>query len=495
MSMRLEERLEPVLRVQFQTGRQVELQQVLEARDRRAALQQHFLARGGRPLICFTMNIAGPVKNSLLIRQGFEQGLEALRQTLRAAGFPVAEECVLSEDTGNEAFLSVEAEPLALKRLTCGLEDRGMAGRLYDMDVLIRTEEEPSGIRKIGREEVGLPERGCLLCGRPTRECASRRIHSVEDLQKKTAELLSASLLEQAARETAEYAQRALLYELAVTPKPGLVDRANNGSHEDMDFYTFLSSCAALRPYLERCVLTGQETWDRPAPETFRRLRDPGKEAERQMLRATGGVNTHKGAIFTMGILAGAAGRLSVRMLKEGGVKSLSDRMLQECAAMTKGLTASDFAGVTSENAATAGQRFYALYGITGVRGQMEAGLPAVRDWGLPALRRHMAAGKGPDRAGAAALLSIIAHTDDTNLIHRSSRERQQECARQAQRLLEEAPDQCPRRPDLDMLDTAWIREHLSPGGSADLLAACWFLYFLETDEAGRKLQPERTGV
>lgn len=90
------------------------------------------------------------------------------------------------------------------------------------------------------------------------------------------------------------------------------------------------------------------------------------------MLDATGGVNTHKGAIFSIGIACAALGRLERSLWGDPA------RVLQEIAAMTAGLTERDFAGVTAENAVTAGQKLYLQYGITGVRGQVEAGLPAV---------------------------------------------------------------------------------------------------------------------
>ena len=96
-----------------------------------------------------------------------------------------------------------------------------------------------------------------------------------------------------------------------MTPKPGLIDLLNSGSHRDMDMYSFLASAASLYPYFAECVKIGRETADRPAPETFAALRCPGKLAEAGMLRATGGVNTHKGAIFTLGVICGALGRLA----------------------------------------------------------------------------------------------------------------------------------------------------------------------------------------
>ena len=97
--------------------------------------------------------------------------------------------------------------------------------------------------------------------------------------------------------------------------------------------------------------------------------------------------------------------------------------------------------------------------------------------YGLPTLRQGLALGLGIDRAGAAALLAILAHTDDTNLIARSDWETQQAVARDIARLLEYDP--YPQRETLEVLDQDFIRRNLSPGGSADLLALTWLLHFL----------------
>ena len=129
-------------------------------------------------------------------------------------------------------------------------------------------------------------------------------------LQEKTQAVLAAAIREADSKTIARLACQALLYEVATTPKPGLVDRANSGSHRDMDFFTFQASAAALWPYFARCAEIGMDTHSLPPEETFSRLRTPGKLAEGDMLRATAGVNTHKGAIFSMGILCGALGRL-----------------------------------------------------------------------------------------------------------------------------------------------------------------------------------------
>ena len=147
---------------------------------------------------------------------------------------------------------------------------------------------------------------------------------------------------------------------------------------------------------------------------------------------------------------------------------------------MTAGLTAQDLAGVTAETAVTAGQKLYLQYGITGVRGQVEAGLPAVLDYGLPALEQGLAQGYGINRAGCGALLAILAHSTDTNIIARSSRERQIALADALQKDLADTP--YPNEAALTEMDDRFIAENLSPGGSADLLALTYLLHFFRSE-------------
>ena len=147
---------------------------------------------------------------------------------------------------------------------------------------------------------------------------------------------------------------------------------------------------------------------------------------------------------------------------------------------MTAGLTEKDFAGVTAENAVTAGQKLYVQYGITGVRGQVEAGLPAVLEFGLPALEKGLAAGYSLNQSGCGALLAIIANSTDTNLIARSDRATQLAVVEELKALLARTP--YPDETALRALDDRFIAANLSPGGSADLLALCYLLHFFKTE-------------
>lgn len=439
-----------------------ELAQMLEARDRRVQRQGVLLERYRLPLVSFTMNLAGPVKNSPLIRRGFQTGRELLMGQLALIKAPVCFFEEVDEVTGCEGLYVVDAIPSTLKAITCDIEDHTPLGRLFDLDVLT-----PDGTKL----ERPTPRR-CLICGKPAKECARSRAHTVQELQAATHDILANAFRDQDAETAASLVVRALLYEVCTTPKPGLVDRDNNGSHKDMDIFTFLNSASALWPYFAQCVRVGHDTAARPAPETFAALRWPGRLAESAMGSATGGVNTHKGAIFSMGLACAALGRLGREHW------SRPELILDQIAAMAEGTVERELAGLTRETAATAGQRFYLDYGITGIRGEAESGFPTVLEYGLPTLEHGLKQGKSLDEAGSAAMLAILAHTVDTNLIARGGIEAYRQRNEQVRELL--SGNAYPERAIVQALDREFIWANLSPGGSADLLALCWLLHFLK---------------
>lgn len=168
----------------------VELWQMLARRECRSARQRELLEQYHRPLIWFTINIAGPVKTSPLIRRGFALGCKLLEQQLLRVGAACLHREKTSAITGDEAGYVIDLAPLQLKRLTVELEEEAALGRLFDMDVLT-----PDG-RKVERQELGLPERPCLVCGGPARVCARSRAHALADVQQATAELLENALKE-----------------------------------------------------------------------------------------------------------------------------------------------------------------------------------------------------------------------------------------------------------------------------------------------------------
>ena len=444
----------------------VTLMEMLNAREARVVRQQQLLEQYQLPVISFCLNIAGPVKNSPVLRRAFREGLERLVCALLAARLDVAAREEVDEPTGCEALWVVKGDGRAVKELCVELEDRDALGRLFDLDVL-----DPN-TGKWDRVQLGQPPRRCLVCGKEGKGCASRRLHTVEELQSATQAILEDYFGKKDQQTLGTLAAKALLYEVCTTPKPGLVDRRNNGSHRDMDLFTFLDSTAALLPYFETAVALGRETRTLPPQETFRRLRRAGAAAERAMFRSTGGVNTHKGAVFTLGTVCAAAGRL---WRAEGFSKDL-DATLILCGEMSRQEVRADFEAIRRDGARTAGQRLYLEQGLEGIRGELARGLPAVSQIGLPTLRKRLNAGDSLEEAGRQVLLALMARVVDTNLIARGGLEGQRWAMEQAKTLTE---GRTASREETEELDRAFIERNLSPGGCADLLAITYFLEFL----------------
>ena len=263
---------------------EVSLEQVLLARENRAGRQQRLLAQYGLPLVSFTMNMAGPVKDTPLSRFAFQAGVAALTKRL---GGPVS--CCLTEAvTGCEALLVYDRPAQALKDVCMELESTEV-GRLYDLDVLDAAGE------KLSRPEM----RRCLVCGGPVAVCSRSRAHGLDAICTETARRLA----EFACTTLGNLAADALREEAALSPKPGLVDSRTNGAHTDMDLLLMLRSAETLRPWFCRMVRLGL---DGAAPA---QLQNAGRQAEAQMLQATGGVNTHKGALYALSLLLAAMGR------------------------------------------------------------------------------------------------------------------------------------------------------------------------------------------
>ena len=432
---------------------------MLTARERRAQRQTELLQKYRCPLISFTMNIAGPTKTSPLIERAFNYGIEQLTQLL-----PKQQVVYQRTDVsiaGCEAFFAVNADASALKDICVGIEESSAIGRLFDMDVL-----DVDG-NKLERTR----ERGCFVCGAQGRGCAARRLHDVPTLQATTQRILCEHFLTADSERIAALAVASLLDEVNTTPKSGLVDRRNNGSHTDMTLDTFYDSANALKPYFAECFTTGWLTAEQSPDTAFSSLREIGIRAEHAMFDATNGVNTHKGAIYIMCALCGALGRLWTPEKPYMGI----NETLTACANLVNKAVSEDF---SSTDRSTFGLRLYHTHGIRGIRGELAAGLPSVVNVGLPVFENALNAGLSPNSAGCVALIHLISCVEDTTLYHRGGIEGARFAAECARRLLAETPR--PSAEQIEALDDAFIQKNLSPGGCADLLAATYFLYKLQ---------------
>ena len=249
--------------------------------------------------------------------------------------------------------------------------------------------------------------------------------------------------------------------ELALEPKPGLVSFADAGSHDDMDASTFLRSLFALRHYFVRVAAQGARS------AAFAPLESLGIEAEARMLRATDGVNTHRGAIFTLGLLSAAAGAV-----RASGLPCSATNVR----AALRARWGDALASRARRASATHGARAARAHGLRSASEEAAQGLPTLFDHVLPALRTARRAGADDRGARLHALFTAMAELDDTNLVHRGGLQGLRDAQSLARNFLAEggglaadAPSRAAR------VHATFVERRLSPGGAADLLAAaCW---------------------
>lgn len=262
-------------------------------------------------------------------------------------------------------------------------------------------------------------------------------------------------------------AVEALATEAALHPKPGLVSPADSGAHDDMDYATFLRSIAALSGYFPAIAAAGAA---RCGFDTLKRL---GIDAEKRMLAATGGVNTHRGAIFSLGLLAAAAGWRRAQGLRIDG-PDLGDAIAM--------LWGDEILATATQAPDSHGVRVMRRYGAAGAREEAAAGLPTLFRIAMPILTS--AAVRFPlTKALTQTLFAIMAELEDTNLLHRGGPAGLAFAQAEARAFLAAggvaAPDW---RERAAATHQAFIARRLSPGGAADMLAAAWFVYRLSRE-------------
>ncbi len=254
----------------------------------------------------------------------------------------------------------------------------------------------------------------------------------------------------------------ALQQELDTTPKPGLVDQHDSGAHADMDYRLMQRSIHALRPYFVQLAQVAQQ-----GPLTHPVVSAIGIEAERAMLAATGGVNTHRGALFSMGLAIVAAGS-SLSEHSEYSEHSDNSELSERPTPSSLQSAIAQLAQTFPDTQGTHGSRAVSQYQAKGAMAMAREGYEQLFcDW-LPFLRNLKQ--QGDSYALHKTLLRIMSQLDDTNILHRCG-------AEVASRVKAEAADLLTHfsTDALDDMNRRYSAENISPGGSADMLALTIF--------------------
>lgn len=439
--------------------------ELLAARDARAGLIASLAGsapgrRGHGSLIFVSTNVPGTDKHPVPLELAVNRTVLSALRTIPGAFLARRG----SDAIGPFALLLADASPMATKLSTVHLEEEVPWGRLIDLDVY------DEGGRQVDRGSIGLGPRPCFLCAEPAHECIRTGRHPAIAIQRALARLLSLASAQADGREyhpattrlTGDAVSLAVLAgaraELDLTPKPGLVDGRDGGSHPDLTYALMRRSIDLLPPYFDELVEIGSASptsawpsFDLPA------CVEAGKRAEAKMLAGVGS-NTHRGLIFLGGLAVLAACPSMPADAAEWRTR----------VALLAGL----LVGGSREEVASHGSVARQQHGVGGIRREAIRGLPAVFDHALPLFTRLVAGPPPTSRfAPFAAMASLMQHVEDTTAIHRcgmTGLARLRDDGAALQRTIERGDDP---RAELARLNEEYRALHLTMGGVADCLA------------------------
>ena len=165
-------------------GIEVGIDEILDCREKRVAIQNEMIKKYNKPVISFTMNIPGPIKTNDEIKKAFDIGKNLILENLKKNNIEILEIQELNENTGNELFISANSLAEKIKNITVAIEESCELGRLFDIDII------DINFEKLSRKSF----RKCLICEAQAQECGRSRIHSVEEVQNKVEEIFKKSL-------------------------------------------------------------------------------------------------------------------------------------------------------------------------------------------------------------------------------------------------------------------------------------------------------------
>ncbi|WP_142433451.1 triphosphoribosyl-dephospho-CoA synthase CitG [Enterococcus mundtii] len=276
--------------------------------------------------------------------------------------------------------------------------------------------------------------------------------------------------------ETATYALR---YEVALSPKPGLVDPISNGAHNDMDFQTFQISIETLTPFFQKYIEAGF-THKGNTKSLFEKLRSIGYQAEQAMLVATNDINTHKGANFSFAVILGAIGwHMQQRFIQRLPLNAKqTEQILNLTGELTHDLIREDFHDLARKTQRTHGEELFLMHGISGVRGEAAQCYPSLTSILLPYLRS--ANYHAPDEVFLRALVLLMSEIEDGNLLHRGGIQEWQKVQQETKKIHQANLPWRQLLDELTIYDQRLTKRNLSPGGAADLLSLGIFFAQLE---------------
>lgn len=428
-------------------------------RDKRVAYQEHLLKENkDKTLVTIRINYPG-IEKSNYITDNIVNTI--YNEILTYYGKFIVFEDKYKNKEGIVAHFLFDLDFVNVKKEMINVEEEHILGICLDIDVYTLKNDKVIGI---SRSDLFKKPRRCFICDLDAKICSRAQTHTIDEIknyfevvyknfkdsQKKTDSL---------AYEVSQMALKAMISEVSTFPSFGLVSPISSGAHKDMDYYTFLNSAVAITPFLKKMFEVGYSYY---SPEyIFDAIRDIGKECEEKMFEATNNINTHKGMIFLMGISMAAIGKALYENKEFYQIQDIIKSMVKNIL--------DDFKELHKKEKLTHGERLYLEYGFTGIRGQVQDGLSVLFD---NIIDNYINSDLKENDLYTQILIELMARVEDSTVVYRHDISTLRKVQSDAKDLLnmggiftEEGRQKCHHLEDL------YIKENISPGGCADLLA------------------------
>ncbi len=441
-----------------------EIDKILNGREERDSIKNKLSATGCN-LISLSLNIPGIPKSNQNLSAFFHLVKEQLKNWLLANRIFIdqSKEIVLNNAAGDYYIVPLQLNDYDakwLKQITEEFEITHSLGRFIDVDILNNN----------GKDVGSGKSKKCFFCKKfPAIECRREQRHTIEELQqyqkKKIKAYLKKIRLNEISRKISSIAIRSILYEISLTPKPGLVDMNGNGIHKDMNYKTFIDSTSIISTYFKKLIKEGFNCKTKNLEKALPKIRQIGLQMENGMFGLTDGVNTQKGLIFLMGLSLFTSGYI-FRKNDSFQSKTFRDTIQKICRNMIQ----TELTGHSGEQKSH-GEKCFDQFRVAGIRFEAENGFPTVFNHALPVLEKENSIN---NRAMTLNLLSIMSQLDDTNILYRSNNEILQTFKSKCKMVFENYSFDKYK----EIMDFC-AKEKISPGGAADLLSISVFIYLL----------------